>query len=261
MPGLSSRWREVKTFQHYAYVTTEAGGGLQIINLQYLPDSVQVKQYTGDGAINGQLPTFMRFILMMAMCTYLAEVYFGGQAKICDLNPDPWNPVYKGHTPGPYIHDGYVRNDTLWAAHIYAGYIGVYNVANKANPVLVATQNTPDTFPHNTWLSTNGRTLFTTDEVNNSYLAAYDVSDVTNIQELDRIQIHPGDNSAIHNTHIINNYAVSSWYTAGISIVDASKPAHLVQTGFYDTSPNSGGGFSGCWGVYPFLPSGNHCCF
>jgi choice-of-anchor B domain-containing protein len=257
VPGISSSWREVKTFQHYAYVTTEGGGGLQIINLQYLPDSVQVKQYSGDGAISGQLSNIHALHIEDGYVYLFGGSLFGGEAKICDLNPDPWNPVYKGHTPGPYIHDGYVRNDTLWAAHIYGGYFGVYNVADKTNPILVASQNTTGNFTHNTWLSGNGRTLFTTDEVSNSYLTAYDVSDVTNIHELDRIQIHPGDNSAIHNTHIINNYAVSSWYTAGISIVDVSKPGHLVQVGFYDTSPNSGAGFSGCWGVYPFLPSGN----
>lgn len=257
VPGLNSSWREVKTFQHYAYVTTEAGGGLQIINLQYLPDSVQVKQYTGDGAISGQLTNIHALHIDDGYVYLFGGSLFGGAAKICDLNPDPWNPVYKGHTPGAYIHDGYVRNDTLWAAHIYGGYFGVYNVADKTNPILVASQNTPGNFTHNTWLSNNGRTLFTTDEVSNSYLTAYDVADVTNIHELDRIQIHPGDNSAVHNTHIINNYAVSSWYTAGVSIVDASKPGHLVQVGFYDTSPNSGAGFNGCWGVYPFLPSGN----
>ncbi|HKR05000.1 MAG TPA: choice-of-anchor B family protein [Bacteroidia bacterium] len=257
VPGLNSTWREVKTWQHYAYVTTEAGGGLQIINLQYLPDSVQIKQYTGDGAIAGQLSNIHALHIEDGYVYLFGGGLFSGAAKICDLNPDPWNPVYRGHTPGPYIHDGYIRNDTLWAAHIYAGYFGVYNVVDKTNPVLVATQNTPNNFPHNTWLSGNGRTLFTTDEVNNSYLTSYDVSDVTNIRELDRIQIHPGDNSAIHNTHVLNNYAISSWYTSGISIVDVSKPSHLVQTGYYDTSPNSGAGFSGCWGVYPFLPSGN----
>jgi len=257
VPGLSSSWREVKTFQHYAYVTTEAGGGLQIINLQYLPDSVQYKQYTGDGAIAGQLSNIHALHIEDGYVYLFGGGLFSGAAKICDLNTDPWNPVYQGHTPGPYIHDGYVRNDTLWAAHIYSGYFGVYNVANKANPILVASQNTPGNFTHNTWLSDNGKTLFTTDEVSNSYLASYDVSDVTNIHELDRIQIHPGDNSSVHNTHILNNYAISSWYTAGISIVDVSKPSHMIQTGFYDTSPNSGAGFSGCWGVYPFLPSGN----
>src|SRR6185295_17337036 len=45
VPGVTSIWREVKTWQHYAYVTTEGGDGLQIINLDYLPDSIQVKQY------------------------------------------------------------------------------------------------------------------------------------------------------------------------------------------------------------------------
>lgn len=257
VPGLSSSWREVKTFQHYAYVTTEAGGGLQIINLQYLPDSVQVKQYTGDGAIAGQLANIHALHVDGGYVYLYGGSLFSGAAKICDLNQDPWNPVYKGHTPGPYIHDGYVRNDTLWAAHIYSGYVGVYDVSNKTNPVLLASQNTPNNFPHNTWLSGNGNFLFTTDETSNSYLTAYNVDDLSNIYEMDRIQIHPGDNSAIHNTHIKNNYAISSWYTSGVSIVDVSKPGHMIQIGYYDTSPNSGAGFSGCWGVYPFLPSGN----
>jgi len=31
----------------------------------------------------------------------------------------------------------------------------------------------------------------------------------------------------------------------------------MVNVGWFDTSPLSGGGYEGCWGVYPFLPSGN----
>ncbi|MFI5218791.1 MAG: hypothetical protein ACHQNT_04820 [Bacteroidia bacterium] len=123
-----------------------------------------------------------------------------------------------GHTPGPYIHDGYVRNDTLWAAHIYAGYVGVYNVSNKANPVLLATQNTTNNFPHNTWLSTSGRALFTTDEVSNSYLTSYDVSDVTNIFELDRIKAPV---STLLKSIIL--VAFDSYYQAYISIEQPAR--------------------------------------
>jgi hypothetical protein len=56
---------------------------------------------------------------------------------------------------------------------------------------------------------------------------------------------------------VLNDYAVTSWYKDGVVIIDAHKPDNLVVVGWYDTSPLSGGGFDGAWGVYPFLPSGN----
>src|SRR5436190_9298679 len=55
IPGQTSEWREVKTYRHYAYVTTEAGGGLQVIDLHALPSVPTYHQYTGDGSISGQL--------------------------------------------------------------------------------------------------------------------------------------------------------------------------------------------------------------
>lgn len=35
--GTTSQWREIKTCQHCAYVATEGGGGLQIVDLSPLP--------------------------------------------------------------------------------------------------------------------------------------------------------------------------------------------------------------------------------
>ena len=34
VPGMNSIWRDVKTYGHYAYVTTEAMNGLLIIDFQ-----------------------------------------------------------------------------------------------------------------------------------------------------------------------------------------------------------------------------------
>ncbi len=261
VPGLQSDWREVKTWSHYAYVTTEAGGGLQIINLQYLPDSVQVKQYTGDAVIAGQLSRIHALHIDNGYVYLFGGSLLGGAAKICDLNADPWNPHYLGHTPGPYIHDGYVRNDTLWAAHIYDGFFRVYNCADKTNPVYLAEQITPGAFTHNTWLSADSHTLFTTDEVSNSFLTSYDVSDLANIHELDRYQPTPGSGSIVHNTQIISanggEFAVTSWYKDGVVITDVTRPQNIVEIARYDTYPQgSGSGYDGDWGVYPYLPSG-----
>ncbi len=258
VPGTSSIWREVKTWQHYAYVTTEGCcNGLQIVDLSYLPDSVSVKYWDGGAALNNNLQTIHALHVDQGYVYLFGSNLFNGSALVVDLS-DPWNPVYQGHTPGTYIHDGYVRNDTLWGAHIYDGYFAVYDLSNKSNPVVLASQITPTQFTHNTWLNDAGTVLFTTDENSGSYLGAYDITNLSNIVELDQIQLTPGSGSIIHNTHTLNDYEVISWYKDGIAIVDVSHPDNMIVTGHYDTYPQgSGNGFNGAWGVYPFLPSGN----
>ncbi|MBK8845332.1 MAG: choice-of-anchor B family protein [Bacteroidetes bacterium] len=256
--GPQSIWREVKTHDKYAYVTTEGGGGLQIINLSNLPaNNLPVKNYLGNGAISGQIDNIHALHIDEGYIYLYGTSLFNGAALICDLNSDPWNPNYLGHTPGTYIHDGYVRNDTLFSCHIYDGYFTIFDVSNKANPIALNTQNTPDNFSHNSWLNDAGTVLFTTDEVDNSVLAAYDISNPQNIKLIDQYQTAPGSQAIVHNTHTLNDYEVVSWYTEGVVVVDVARPDNMIEVGHYDTSPFSGGGFNGCWGVYCYLPSGN----
>lgn len=265
VPNVDDLWKEIKVYGKYAYVTTEGGGGLQIVNMSSLPNvsGVTYHNYTGDGVIAGQLNTIHALHIDGHYCYLYGSNLFSGAAVVLDI-ADPWNPVYVGkyaNTTSAYVHDGYVRNDTLYAGHIYAGFYSVVDFTNKTSPVELANQYTPNNFTHNTWLSTNSKVLFTTDEVSDSYLTAYDISNLANIVELDRIQSNPGSNSIVHNTHILNvagnDYAVTSWYKDGFTIVDAGRPNNLIQVGNYDNYGPSGDGFEGTWGVYPFLPSGN----
>lgn len=262
IPNIDNLWKEIKVYSHYAYVTTEGGGGLQIVDLSNLPNTnLTYHNYTGDGAINGQLGT----IHALHIDTTKKFVYlygsnlFQGGAVVLDINADPYNPTYAGHYTNvqyPYVHDGYVDNDTLYASHIYAGVFTVTDMTNKSAPVTLATQQTPTAFTHNTWLSDDHKTVFTTDENSGSYLGAYDISNLSNIQLTDKIQPTPGSGSIVHNTHILHNWAVTSWYRDGITITDITRPNNIVQVGRYDTYTGSGNGFDGAWGVYPFLPSG-----
>lgn len=263
--GTNSYWREVQVHGKYAYVTTEGCClGLQIINLSNLPASVSSKYWTGSGAIAGTLGRIHSLHIRNGYAYLNGSQLFGGAALIVSL-ADPWNPSYISNTAVNfsgnfrYVHDCYVRNDTLWGAHIYGGFFSAFNISNKANPVLISTQNTPNNFTHNTWMSDNGSSfLFTTDEVSNSYLAAYDVSNTSNIALLDRLQGNPGSGSIIHNTYIRNNFAINSYYKDGVTIVDVSRPKNLITVGRYDTyTQGAGNGFNGAWGVHPFLPSGN----
>lgn len=259
-----SEWREVKTYRKYAYVTTEGGGGLTIVDLSLLPASISSTHYTGDGAIAGQLNS----IHALHCDTTTGFLYLYG-SNIGDGNTlfldlaDPLNPTYAGQYTFPgggqpaYVHDGFVDNDTLYESHIYSGFFTVVDVRNKSNPVLLATQSTPTAFTHNTWLSADHKRVFTTDENSNSFLAEYDISDLSNITELSRFQTAAGSGAIVHNTHILNNFAITSWYKEGVVITDVSRPGNPIEVGHYDTyTQGSGNGFNGCWGVYPFLPSG-----
>jgi hypothetical protein len=178
-----------------------------------------------------------------------------------DLNTNPMNPdlVALNTAYGPnYIHDCYVRNNKMYTADIYAGITRILDVTVKNNPVLLASMNTPSNFTHNSWLSDNSNVLFATDEVSGAYVIAFDISNLGNITPLDLFTGNPGTNSVPHNVHVKNDYLVIAHYRDGVVIADTHRPTNIIKIGNYDTySQGSGSGFNGCWGVYPYLPSGN----
>lgn len=255
--GVPSIWRDIKTWGDYAYVSTEGGGGLYIVDMSPLPGTI-----TTTASFTGSV-----FPFSSVHNLYIDEsgklYIFGadngaGGAIICDLTADPMNPVELGRFNDYYFHDGMARGDTLWGAAIYEGFFTAVDVSDPSNPQAMATKSTPNQFTHNAWISDNGRFLFTTDELENAFIGAYDVSDFDNIKETDRIQSSPGNNVIPHNVHVMNDYLVTSYYSDGVTIHDAARPGNLIEVGNYDTSPNfPGPGYHGSWGAYPFLPSGN----
>ncbi len=257
-PGPNSIWREIKVFNDHAYISTEAGGGIQIVDMTPLPQNTNLSSVNFTGTTHQFTSSHTLFIDENGILYIFGSDYGQGGALMYDLNADPSAPIELGVFDDYYIHDGFVRGDTLWASSIYDGFLGIVDVSDKANAFEVTSFNTPSNFTHNSWPNDNNNYLFTTDEVSNAYVGSYDVSDFSNITELDRFQHNPGTNSIPHNTHFLNNYAFTSYYTDGIVVIDVSNPGNLVEAGFYDTAPNfSGNGFNGCWGVYPYLPSGN----
>ncbi len=263
--GPNSAWREIRTWGKYAYVTTEGGGGVTIVNLSRLPDTISFKNYTGDAAILNQLNAIHALHIDNGKLYLYGGGLQQGKAKVFSL-ADPWNPHYLGTVSNRYVHDGFVRNDTLYTCQIYDGLLEIIDARNPALPVVIASQVTPKQFTHNSWMSTNRKVIYTTDEVSGSWVTAYDITDFQNIKELDRYR-HNNSGSIGHNTYVLNNATVTgsatdflwtSYYRDGITLVDASRPDNLVEVANFDSSPSmSGDGFNGAWGVYPYLPSGN----
>jgi choice-of-anchor B domain-containing protein len=250
IPGPSSIWRDIKTWNNHAYVTNETAGGLLIIDLNDLPAFPDTLSYTGDS-----LKTAHNiFIDEQGIAYIIGSNLDNGGAVFLDLNGDPKAPVALGSYSTNYCHDVYVRGDTMWTAEIYVGQFSVVDISDKTEPVVLATQSTPTTFAHNCWLSDDGTTLFTTDEVSGAPVGAYNVADLSDIQLLDTYESSPGMGVIPHNTFYRDGFLFTSYYRDGVTVVDAHKPDNLIQVGHYDTSPfSSASGFNGCWGVYPYF--------
>jgi hypothetical protein len=167
------------------------------------------------------------------------------------------NPIELGVFDEWYVHDGFERNDTLYLWHIFDGFFSLVDVSDKSNPVLLGTQTTSSLFTHNVWPSTSGQYAFTTDEVSGAFIDVYDISDPNNMVLVEKIQHSPGIGVIPHNVHVVGDYLVTSYYSDGVVIHDATNPKNLVKVGQFDTYPTQTTGFNGCWGVYPFYPSGN----
>ena len=266
LAGDESRWRDIRSFGDYAYVVADQPGsqeGLWAIDMKPLPDTVIVNEIL----FEFDMDTLGLDTLFTCHNVWVDEKGFAyltgcdinsGGVLIYDLNKDPMNPELVGMGNPVYSHDNYVRGDTLYTSEINEGQFGVYDVSDKSDPILLGIQETPFRFTHNVWLSDNSRVLFTTDEKANAPVGAYDVSDPSDIFQLDEFRpaATVGTGVVPHNVHVLNDYLVISYYTDGCIIVDAHEPDNLVEVGNYDTNTDFTTGFHGAWGAYPFFPSG-----
>lgn len=257
VPGNTSTWREVKTWGHYAYVSTEGTDlndstrdGLQIINLAYLPDSAPAKIWKGDGAINNLLQRGHTVQTANGYVYINGSNLAGGGVIIADLN-DPWNPHYVGQYSAQYVHDCYVRGNRLWACEVNPGQFSVVDISVPSSPVSLNTEQAFGIICHSGWLSDNSNYFYATVEVAHAPLAAYDVSDINNISVVDIYYTTDSASHEVHNVHVLNDFLVNACYGSQVTIVDAARPNNLIQVGNYFT------GTSLCWDVTPYLPSGN----
>ena len=262
VPGVNNLWRDINTFGHYAYVTSEASIGLLIINLEYLPDSVQYHSWFGVCSQPGGNQTFSN-AHSLAIDEYGIAFLNGsnlnsGGCVLVDVHTDPWNPTCLGYAPAVYSHDCIARDSILYSAEIWAGTASIYDYHDVQNITTLGSVETPHEFTHNIALSADGQYMFTTDEVGGSYTTGYDISDPGNIKETDRFRQASveGENAVVHNAFMWEDWLVLAYYTSGTLIVDASRPYNLVEVGNFDSFLGGNGGYNGVWGAYPWMPSG-----
>jgi len=297
IPGDRSGWRDIKSVGDFIYVIADQGNdGLLSINMTNAPDDIDFEYYNPilneaastrvlvrlqiDSTITNGISTYdtttITETIPDTLFTFLEtchnlystdEFLFtagcnGGRqfngVMIFDPSDNPYKPAFVGKESNAYAHDVYVNGNTMFASEIHRGALGIFDITDKSNPVLIGSQNTGFNFTHNAWTNEDGTIVFTTDERGNAFVEAYDVSDPSNIKFLDNFKpiATAGKGVIPHNTHYSAGFLYTSWYTDGVVVTDVGKPDNLIQVGQYDTWPGADGGFNGNWGAYPYLPSG-----
>ena len=260
--GSNSTWRDIKSWQDHIYVTTGSGyDGLLVIDMSSLPD---IKfQFIAPEINNESLRTCHNLYIDENGFMYLAgcNPKNANKAIIFDLNEDKWNPMLVGIHGGSemeYAHDIMVQENVMYSSEIRKGLLVLYDVSDKADIKYLGETTTSFEATHNAWVSHDGKYVFTTDERANAFVDSYDLSDYSNIKKLEKFQPSETKNKSVvpHNTHYKDGFLITSWYTDGIVITDVSHPDNMVKVGAYDTWKGAHGGFEGCWGAYPYLPSG-----
>jgi choice-of-anchor B domain-containing protein len=250
--GPASQWREVKTWGPYAYVTTEAPHGLDIVDLRN-PDHPEKLRTWSD-----------TFFSAHTLCVDDARglLFVNGTAdhngerigmRVLDVQRDPADPREAGSFADFYIHDCYVRGNYLFASAIYDGFVAVLDISNPARITELTRFFTGGRFTHNSWLTSDGRYLFTTDERAGRPLEGWDLADMRNPRKVSEYIAQPG--TIPHNVMIDGTRMVVSHYTEGVHLLDVSDPSRLRVLGFFDTYEGSSGQFAGNWGAYIFPSS------
>lgn len=254
IPGANSEWKELKTWGNYAYAVSEGSQGVQIINLSQLPDTAWlVRSVT---SVGGKNVTRNHTVTVADGYLYLNGTSSGGGGVIILSLADPENPSYAGEYQPAYIHDSYVRNDTIYAAAINGQGVFIANVSNKPFPQQMGVLTYPNSGTHNTWASVNGRYVFTTDEIGSTQknMKVFDIQNLPSFSQQTPYTANP--TAVIHNIHGRGNYIYIAHYAAGAYVADVHNPLAITTGGTYDTYTGGSSGYIGCWGVYPYFPSG-----
>ncbi len=276
--GTETVWRDMKTYQDRLYACSDnSGEGLIIVDMSDLPNSA-TKTYQSDEFFGSAHDIFVD-----EANARLYVVGGPGSMVILDItNPDSPQLLAQLDLDGTYIHDLYVRDNIAYCSSAWDG-LYVWNLEDAANPVLIATLET-NGYNHSNWVSEDGNTIIVAEEVPTGLPML--MVDATNLMDNDlTIQatfVDPNiDNAPAtdpsgndldmyatpHNPYILGDLAYVSYYEDGVVIFDISDPTAPVKVATHDTHPQNDDpsdlanygyhGYAGCWGVYPFLPSGN----
>ena len=275
----SSAWRDVKVYDHYAFIGSEAGShGMQVFDLQKLLSVTNPpvtfssdSRYTGFGnSHNIVINEATGFAY--AVGTNRGDQYNGG-VHFIDIQ-NPLNPTAAGgYGASGYTHDAqvvlysgpdpdYSGNEIFIGANEDA--VVVVDVSDKQNPSLISTLQYGNLgYTHQGWFTEDQRYFILGDELDEINFGFNSRTLVFDLMDLDNPVLHTiylGPTSAIdHNGYVKGDDFYLANYTAGLRVLDITDLANgnIEEIGYFDSYPgNNSTSFNGVWSVYPYFESG-----
>lgn len=287
----TSWWHDVKVYNNYAYIVSEATNfGMQIFDLTRLrglststtntSGQNQMRIFTRDGLYTGISKTHNLIINEDTGYLYLlgSNVNSGGP-RILDLNSNPTNPPVAGNmSTWGYCHDAqvvvYDGPDPDYQGHeIFVGAfsgnkkINIIDVTNKSNPIFISSVTYANKYyTHQGWFTEDKRFFIAGDEVDEETIGINTRTLVFDLNDLDNPTLHHsyyGPTAAIdHNGYVVGNRFYLANYNAGMRVLKVDNLYNTVpsmtEINHFDTHPSTDiASFFGAWNVYPFFKSGN----
>ncbi|KAH8053324.1 hypothetical protein JL722_9548 [Aureococcus anophagefferens] len=290
-----SDWRDLKVYDHYALIVSEAAGhGLQIFDLERLDPSHARHDKDGDGfydpdartTFGGSLGSAHNVVVNEETArAYAVGVEGATGSSTCnggllgvDIR-DPTMPKWLGCLfDDAYVHDAqcvvyrgpdvehFGREICFLSTESEVRIVDVTDASDGAGDVtlsLLAYEGAE--YAHQGWLTCDHTTLFVDDELDEYYDGVGTKTFVLDVADLDAPRVrrsHTADAAFIdHNQYVNGAFLYQANYAGGLRILDISNAeldgGELVEVAHFDLVPSKqGNSWDGAWNVYPFLASG-----
>ncbi|MFK8102579.1 MAG: choice-of-anchor B family protein [Saprospiraceae bacterium] len=262
--GDTTIWRDMKTYEDRAYaIADNSSEGMMIFDLSDLPNSVSKTYHSNEffkkahnifiDEPNGRLYLAGSDTMLLGMLVF-------------DIATNKDQPILLSTVfleGGEYVHDVFVKDNIAYCSHGNNGFY-IWDFADPENPKRIADALTFG-YNHSSWITEDGNYALYAEELPSGVpLGIFDLQKmeegeikIINTFKFPQLTFKD-DRNTPHNPFILGNYAYVSYYEDGLVVFDISNPEEVFIVGYYDTRENDVYlGTRGCWGAYPFLPSGN----
>lgn len=250
--------RDIKYHNGYVYAVCDEGiSSLQIIDVQFLPDSVVVVNEESDFFTTAHNIFIDRDNNILYSCGSKEQFGFDLHLQIWDIS-DPLNIslLYTANGSIPYVHDAYVRDNIAYLSCGDQG-LRVYDFSNPSNPVYIQNLDVYQNqgYNHQGWMSPDGTKFIFGDENIGLKLKNCSVAPDHTLTVRNYFGTNDENNSVPHNIMLSNEFAFVAYYNEGLRIYDITQSLPQ-EVGHYDTFGDDPlYKMEGAWGVYSDLPS------
>ena len=273
----NSTWRDIKVYQNYAFIVSEANNhGMQVFDLTRLRNiSNPPENFNEDAHYDGFGSSHNIVINEETGYAYsVGDNTYSGGAHFIDIS-NPLNPIAAGgYSDDGYTHDAqvviYNGPDTDYTGkEIYIGSnedeVVIVDVTDKNNPQHISSISYSNfSYTHQGWITEDFKYYILGDESDEINFGFNTKTIIIDLIDLDN-PIHSFDYSGPtlatdHNGYIKGNLFYLANNAAGLRVIDISDISNgeMTEIGSFDSHPlNDFAGYEGIWSTYPYFESGN----